>query len=99
MVVAELDDIQYDLEIDGEQVRRQLARRVWERAGWATIAIAFVERDRQGEWRPPKLALLRFRRVHEVWKKQAAITLAADEATALLDQLGEWRTLLATASP
>jgi hypothetical protein len=94
MVVNELDEVQYDLEIDGEQVRRQLARRVWERAGWATIAVAFSERDPKGEWKPPKLALLRFRRIHEVWKKQAAITIAGDDALALIDTVGEWRALL-----
>ena len=31
MLVAELDDVTYDLEVDGEQVRRTLHRRVWER--------------------------------------------------------------------
>ena len=80
MIVAELDEVQYDLEIDGEQVREQLARRVWERAGWATVAVVFRERGDDGAWNAPKLALLRFRKVHEVWKKQAGITLAREDA-------------------
>lgn len=94
MVVADLDEVQYDLEIDGEEVRRQLARRVWERAGWATVAIVFRERDAGGEWKPPRLALLRFRRVHDAWKRQAAITLAGSDATELIDQLAGWRELI-----
>jgi hypothetical protein len=94
MVVGELDDVHYDLEIDGEQVREQLARRVWERAGWATVAIVFREKDRSGVWKAPKLALLRFRHVHELWKREAAITLAGSDALGLLDVVGEWRTLL-----
>ena len=94
MNVADLDEVQYDLEQDGMQVREQLSRRVWEKAGWATVAIAFRERDKQGEWKAPKLALLRFRRIHEVWKKQAALTLSGDEALALIDSVGEWRELL-----
>jgi hypothetical protein len=97
MVVGELDDVQYDLEIDGEQVREQLARRVWERAGRATVAIVFREKDRAGGWKPPGLALLRFRHVHETWKREAAITLAGDDALGLLDSLGEWRALLSAA--
>jgi hypothetical protein len=72
--VAELDEVHYDLEVDGEQVRRQLARKVWERGGWATIAITFVERDRGGEWKPPELALLRFRKLHGTWQRQAVVT-------------------------
>lgn len=94
MVVAELDEVQYDLEIDGEEVRRQLARRVWERAGWATVAIVFREREPGGEWKPAKLALLRFRRVHDAWKRQAAITLAGADAAELIEQLSTWRGLV-----
>ena len=93
MVVAELDEVQYDLEVDGEQVREQLARRAWERAGWATVAVVFREREPGGEWKPAKLALLRFRRIHEVWKKQAGITLGAEEAVGMIDAIGEWKGL------
>jgi hypothetical protein len=80
MVVAELDEVQYDLEVDGTQVRRQLARKIWERSGWATVVVHFQERTEDGEWKPAKVALLRFRKMHDVWKKQAAMTLAHDEA-------------------
>jgi len=91
MNVAELDEVQYDLEVDGEEVRKQLSRRVWERAGWATVAIAFKERDRAGEWKPPKLVVLRFRRIHEVWQRQAQITLPSDEALELGETIVSWR--------
>jgi hypothetical protein len=82
--VAELDEVQYDLEVDGETVRRQLARRVWERGGWATIAITFVERDRGGEWKAPQLALLRFKRADGGWQRHAAIAVPVDELAAFL---------------
>lgn len=91
MTIAELDEIDYDLEVDGEQVRRQLARQIFEDRGWATVAVAFQERDAAGEWKPPKVALLRFRRIHEVWKKQALITLALDDARALAGTITSWQ--------
>jgi hypothetical protein len=96
MTVGELDEVHYDLEVDGEPVREQLARRVWEKAGWATVAISFRERDistaagAQGEWKAPKLALLRFRKQHGVWKKQASLTLGGAEAAELAQSLTEW---------
>jgi len=90
MNVVDLDEVQYDLEQDGVQVREQLARRIWEKAGWATVAISFRERDREGEWKPAKLALLRFRRLDEVWKKQASLTLSGDDAAELGAALAEW---------
>ena len=90
MNVIDLDEVQYDLEQDGVQVREQLVRRIWEKAGWATVAVSFRERDKAGEWKAPKLALLRFRRLDEVWKKQASLTLAGDDAAELGEALREW---------
>ena len=90
MNLSELDEVQYDLEVDGEPVRRQLARKIWEERGWATVAVAFQERDAGGEWKPAKVALLRFRRIHEVWKKQAGITLPLDQARALAETISGW---------
>ena len=94
--VAELDEVQYDLEQDGELVREQLHRRVWERAGWATVAIAFRDKDKSGAWKEPKLALLRFRRMNDAWAKQASLTLAGDEARALAGELAAWFELSAS---
>jgi hypothetical protein len=94
MIVGELDEVQYDLEIDGEQVRKQLARKVWEKGAWATVAIAFAESDAGGEWKPAKLALLRFRKVHDAWKRQAAITLPGGEALALAGTIESWRAVI-----
>lgn len=90
MTIAELDEVDYDLELDGEQVRRQLARQIIEDRGWATVAVAFQERDAGGEWKPTKVALMRFRRIHEVWKKQAGMTLALDDARALAGAIASW---------
>lgn len=95
MLVAELDDVTYDLEVDGEQVRRQLHRRVWQRGGWATIAIAYQERAADGTWKPAKLALIRLQRVRDAWKRHAAITLRGDDALGLGEAVAAWRDELA----
>ena len=91
MLVAELDDVVYDLEVDGEQVRRQLERKVWEQRGWATVAIVFQERDSDGDWKPAKLALIRLQKVRDAWKKFAAMTLDGDAALALAGSIESWR--------
>jgi hypothetical protein len=94
MLVAELDDVTYDLEVDGEQVRRTLHRRVWERGPWATVAIAYEERATDGSWKPAKLALIRLQRVRAALKKHAASTLRGDDALQLAAALGDWRDAL-----
>lgn len=92
MLVADLDDVTYDLEVDGDQVRRTLHRRVWEHRGWATVAMAYEERAPDGTWKPAKLALIRLQKVRDAWKKHAAITLRGPDALALADTLATWRT-------
>ncbi len=94
MIVAELDEVQYDLEVDGERVREQLARKVWERRGWALVACAFRERGSDGAWKPPKVALLRFRRVHDAWKRESAITIDGLQAIDVALTIGGWRELI-----
>jgi len=91
MFVAELDEVAYDLEIDGQLVRRQLQRQVFEKRGWATVAIVYQERDRDGEWKPSKLALVRLQHVRDGWKKHAAMTLDSADALALAGTLESWR--------
>jgi hypothetical protein len=91
MLVAELDDVTYDLEVDGEAVRRTLHRQVWERGAWATVAIAYEERGPDGGWKPAKLALIRLQRIRDAWKKHATITLRGTDAVELAEALDGWR--------
>lgn len=90
MLVADLDDVTYDLDVDGEQARRMLHRRIWERGAWATVAIAFQERDSTGAWQPAKLAVIRLQRVRGAWKKHATVTLRGDDAMRLAEALADW---------
>ncbi|HEY0985641.1 MAG TPA: hypothetical protein VGD80_01265 [Kofleriaceae bacterium] len=95
MLVGDLDDVTYDLEVDGQEVRRTVHRRVWQRAGWATVAIVFEERGADDVWKPAKLALIRLQRVRDAWKKHAAITLRGSDAIALAESLAQWAPALA----
>jgi hypothetical protein len=96
VLVGDLDEVTYDLEVDGESVRRTLERQVWEDRGWATVALAFQDRATDGTWKPAKLALIRLQRVRDAWKKHAAITLRGRDAVALGETLARWRTDLDT---
>ena len=97
MRVGELDDVTYDLEVDGELVRRTVERRVWQRGAWATVAMVFQDRDRDGAWKPAKLAVIRLQRVRGAWKKHAAITLAGGDALELADAIAGWSAAIGNA--
>jgi hypothetical protein len=92
--VGSLDDVHYDLEVDGEEVRRTLHRKVFERGAWATVAVAYVERDKDGDWKAPKLALVRLQKVYagddEGWKSHGTVTLDFGDAQALASAIQSW---------
>jgi hypothetical protein len=91
MLVGDLDDVTYDLEVDGEQVRRVVHRKVLEKGAWATVAMVYDERGSDGAWKRGKLALIRLQKVRDAWKKHAAINLSGDDAAALAETLAGWR--------
>lgn len=78
MIVGDLDEIQYDQEQDGELVRRQIARKIWERRGWATVMVLFEEK-RGDDW-VGKCAIYRMKRKGEGWAKHASVTVGGDVA-------------------
>ncbi len=92
MEIDDLDDLSYDVEQDGQLVRRQLDRRVVEHRGWATAIYLYQELDPRTEtWRPARAAVVRFRRQHDRWRKHAAITIgSAAVAEALASALAGW---------
>lgn len=98
MILEDLRDVTFDVDQDGDQVRRTRLTRVWEGRGWGTVMIVFEERGTDGAWRAPRLALIRFRRAGGGWKKHAQVTLPADQARTLAELLHE-HALLFTGSP
>ena len=78
MIVGELDEIQYDQEQDGELVRRQLARKIWERRGWATVMVLFEEK--RGDAWVGKCAIYRMKKKGEGWARHAVVTVSGDVA-------------------
>jgi hypothetical protein len=95
VIVSTLDEVTYDLEVDGEVVRRTLHRQVMEARGWATVLVAYEERASDGTWKAPQVALLRMQQVGERWKRHAALTLTGPDALALAGALETWRPALA----
>jgi len=84
-------DLSYDLEEDGQLVRRQLDAKIWTRGGWATAIYRFDELDgATGAWKPARAALVRFRKVHGGWKRHAAINLSGAVAHELGPTLVGW---------
>lgn len=87
----DIDDVSFEAEADGRLVRRQLGRHVLARGSWPTAMYLYQELDpRTEEWRPVKVALVRFQSKHGQLRKHASITLGAAQARAAAAQLTAW---------
>jgi hypothetical protein len=87
VIVGDLDEIQYDLEVDGEQVRRQISRRIWAQRGWATVLVLFEEK--KGDAWIGKLAIYRMKKKGDGWAKHALVTVPGDVATGIGEELAK----------
>lgn len=97
MRVADLDEVTFDVEADGEEVRRTISRKAWDRRGWATVAALYEERTKSGDW-ATKLTIVRLQRAGEGWKKHAQVTLPGDQARGVMAMLESHRDALDGAS-
>ena len=86
--VEDLDDVVVDAEIDGDEVRRTIGRKTWQRGGWATIA--FGVEVRSGDDWVKKVMVLRMQKARGLWRKHAIVTLDAREAGELAGAIAQW---------
>jgi hypothetical protein len=88
--VEDLADARWDVEDDGREVRRELDRRVIVKGGWATGLYLYTDRDPQGDaWRPPKIALVRWKRHGDGWQRHSHFNLTdVDQLDALAELIG-----------
>jgi hypothetical protein len=87
----DIDDVGYDADQDGRQVRRELARKVLARGSWPTAMYLYQELDpRTEQWRPAKVAIVRFQSRNGQLRKHASITLGEAQATTVAALLSTW---------
>jgi hypothetical protein len=91
-MVESLEDLSYDYEEDGVLVRRQLERVILTRGAWATLLFLYQELDRAaGAFRPPKMAVVRFRKIRGLYRKQSSFNISSEpQARQLAEVLERW---------
>ncbi len=77
---------------DGTEMVRELDKQVLsEGSGWATVAYLFSEIDPDGEVKPPKINLRRYRKRAGAWNVHNKLVLTNHEQMAnLYEALGRW---------
>lgn len=87
-----LDELTYDYEEDGRQVRKELAREVLSKGAWSTIMFLFQELDRKTEqWRDPKVAIVRYKKWNGQYRKQSGFNITNEkQGRAIMAALETW---------
>ena len=87
-----IDDITYNYEEDGNLVRKELQREVLSRGSWTTIMFMYQELDRKkDEWRPPKVAIVRYQKRNGVYRKQSGFNISSEkQARQIVDAIDKF---------
>ena len=87
-----IDELSYDYEDSGRLVRRELKREVLSKGAWCTIMFLFQELDRKtDEWRPPKIAIVRYKKWNGVYRKQSGFNISSEkQARAIVAAIEKW---------
>ena len=87
-----LEELTYDYEEDGTLVRKELDRVVLTKGGWATMMFLFQELDRaSGKFRPPKMAIVRFKKSKGVYRKQSSFNISSEkQARQIVEVFESW---------
>jgi hypothetical protein len=75
-----LDELTYDYEDQGVLVRKELAKEVLTKGGWATVMFLYQELDKaNGKFRAPKIAIVRFKKAKGVYRKQSSFNVSSEK--------------------
>jgi len=72
-----IDDLTYNYFKNGQQLRRELNRKVLSNTGvWADVAFLHQDRDLITDgWKPPRVTIARFKKINGIWKKQSGLNI------------------------
>ena len=87
-----IDEITYDYEEDGRLVRREVKREVLSKGAWSTLMFLYEELDRKTEeWRPPKVAIVRYKKWNGVYRKQSSFNISSKrQAHQIVGIIAKW---------
>ena len=87
-----IDEVSYDYEDEGRQLRRELKKEILTRGAWATVMFLYEEMDRKTEkWGEPKIAIVRFKKSGGQYRKQSSFNISSrKQAQQIVDLIGQW---------
>lgn len=87
-----VDELTYNYEDDGKLVRKELSKEVLSKGAWATLMFLYQEMDRKsGEYRPPKVSIVRYKKSGGVYRKQSSFNISSEkQGRQIIEILENW---------
>src|SRR3954464_7515031 len=94
------EELTWDYEDEGVLVRTQIYMVILTKGSWVTAMFLFQELARQkGKFRPPKMAIVRFKKSKGTYRKQSSFNISNEKQTGQINEVFErWYTKVANAS-
>lgn len=89
-MASDIDDLSVNYEEEGQVVVEELDKLILHRGSWTTVLFLYRERDKTGEFGPPKAGLRRYQKSQGVFRKRDAINLSEKTIPLLTAKLKEW---------
>ncbi|MFH1132029.1 MAG: hypothetical protein V1754_11885 [Pseudomonadota bacterium] len=87
-----VEDLTFDYEDEGQLVRKELKKEVLTKGAWATLMFLYQELDRRtGEYRDPKISIVRFKKSSGVYRKQSSFNISSEkQARQIVSVIEKW---------
>ena len=87
-----IDEISYNYEDGGKQVRRELQKEVLTRGSWTTVMFLYEELDRKADtWGDAKIAIVRYKKFGGTYRKQSSFNISSrKQAEQIIDVMRRW---------
>jgi len=87
-----VDELTFNYEDDGQLVRKEIKKAVLSKGAWATLMFMYQELDRKsGEYRPPKVSIVRFKKASGVYRKQSSFNISNEkQARQIVEIIEQW---------
>jgi len=77
---------------NGELVRKEVKKAILSKGAWATVMFMYQELDRKsGEYRDPKVAIVRFKKANGAFRKQSSFNISNEkQARQIVEIIETW---------
>lgn len=87
-----VEELTFNYEDNGQLVRKEIKKEILTKGAWATLMFMYQELDRRtGQYREPKISIVRFKKANGVYRKQSSFNISSEkQARQIVEIIERW---------